>query len=1192
MKKNIKSLLFVFLALFFMGNVSAKLMSSEDVENISKYTEGTDELYQNVYILGKHVHFNSFTTKDTLSAARTILDANDPTMYFKDGENKWTDFYTEKSVDKKNLSFDMVELIGEKDGKHISTDENLYKPGNGYVKDAQTLEGRTIEMFDEENGDIRIVNIRPISKTTLENPVHTNILTHNMQVMDFNYNRATKNLVLKENEPLINGVVGILIETNKKLSAEDFNDASGNELDGDFVYEKEFGADAAKYGANENEFVMWLNLGEGRNDIAETDTDSILGELIMAIENEDSKLCTSLITIEYKPVEVIDGNGRISKTHVIEPITKDILVSNTKLTDDGTVNAQYIYTKNHALKEGYFKLDGNKFYAFKSKEDNKWYGGLSTEMVKPVKANVIDKANEGYFEQQTVSELDVKDLGNGEFDVFTSIAKDPKFANDNKYAVVMDFGIEHNDINLHNIIVTDSNGNAPTELIIDATDLKKEFGITSKSAFVLVIDAADSNLSDDNNKGYKIIVENQNIPTGAYTKEKYIFNFKSTYDFEKMNVNIDLADKNLDIYNPVNSSDGGAEVLDNYNYKQNMNSLNINTKYEKIDDAGDQYHVSVRSNKGELEELTANNQSRYYLLTIDLGNSDLENIKIGDGQDLDVINPKNTISKDQISILNNKIYYWISNINTETMITINNILTKESIEISINLYTITQDYVDLANPKEQNVKINSKYSDRVFLHKDAEDNNKILGYDVNSDVDLFEATEGNKEYVFGLDENSWNHSEKLKLENTYKDQYRPEYIEADTNWSNADSYNMASVDKVTHDGNIINVKLNRKLANHSNGNGVNGEWYAIVVDFGIKNSLIYAIDGYTIEDDDKALANYHVIKENESDNNIIIWLNAEDTDDKDGKTIKFVNNSANDMNNVGQEFIIKSTYNDNELNLNLKNVRNISTTAGDLYGDNIFTNSKYLNPSIVVDKEGKKNILVEYDKPFEPAEEVKSYGLLIDLGISHENISMEAYSNVSIISDDELRAKYGAKDTEVVVKVTCDSTEPEVDLENIIFKNNHKDNKNDRFTLNITYKNSIEDFIVNNVSLINKDAKSLVGLDKVYYEAYNANQKAFDFKYTLDDDNKIGSIELTRKADTDVYDLKVVDPKAASKKLEGKLIALELKHNAKEISVEPGRALLIDNVLWIKTDGTEEIEITNNYNQRSFTITTNDSIQH
>lgn len=101
--------------------------------------------------------------------------------------------------------------------------------------------------------------------------------------------------------------------------------------------------------------------------------------------------------------------------------------------------------------------------------------------------------------------------------------------------------------------------------------------------------------------------------------------------------------------------------------------------------------------------------------------------------------------------------------------------------------------------------------------------------------------------------------------------------------------NMAKISKVTVNGNTITVDA-QEMTPYKGGAPESACWYAIVVDLGIaKANLTTVADGYQINPEDKDLSNW---MSNAGDNEVILWLKAEDMTDGATKKITFVDSST------------------------------------------------------------------------------------------------------------------------------------------------------------------------------------------------------------------------------------------------------------------------------------------------------------
>lgn len=223
MKKFVKgSLAIVGLMSLGITTASAKTMTAADIDKLTASEFGGTTIYDTAYVFGKHVYVNMFTMADSVSAANTLEGATDAKLYYKDGDNVWKNAITNDVVDKANLKVEMVKLVGNKNGNHVSTSD-IYNAENGYVTTENMPDGRVGEIFTDEQSTTKIASVEVIGETNLGTDLKTDSNKYNASHTKASYNGTS--IAITADAPLLDytgditgKLVGLKVKFNKEVN--------------------------------------------------------------------------------------------------------------------------------------------------------------------------------------------------------------------------------------------------------------------------------------------------------------------------------------------------------------------------------------------------------------------------------------------------------------------------------------------------------------------------------------------------------------------------------------------------------------------------------------------------------------------------------------------------------------------------------------------------------------------------------------------------------------------------------------------------------------------------------------------------------------------------------------------------------------------------------------------------------------
>ncbi len=215
-------------------------------------------------------------------------------------------------------------------------------------------------------------------------------------------------------------------------------------------------------------------------------------------------------------------------------------------------------------------------------------------------------------------------------------------------------------------------------------------------------------------------------------------------------------------------------------------------------------------------------------------------------------------------------------------------------------------------------------------------------------------------------------------------------------------YNQANitVSQDSENPNIISVLKNTPLKNFKNGANTDGEWYAMILDFGVNPTLIEGVD-YTIEECDITDVDRFVDGE-VSSTAFIVWLNAEIKE-------RDLNFKWKDIDAIigSVKIVVENDYETIEYNPdNTQGLVIDSNLSGEVNYEEMLYNSKAITvDTTMTETDGllvnvtENNPMVSYEKD---NVEGKWFGFILDLGMDPAHLTL----NGNNITDTDT-AKFG-----------------------------------------------------------------------------------------------------------------------------------------------------------------------------------------
>lgn len=1061
MNKKVSKVLLVPLAMLCMGlpNVNAKEFTISEINEMSKFDENA---YDTIYVFGSHVYFNKITMANLVAAANTLNGKTDAILYYKDGSNTWKNAVTNEQVDVSNVTFDISMITKETTDDTITGNEEdplfvkTVKNGNS-LSEIYALE--TGVNLNFKGARIADPNSEKIGDAIKE--AHT----YNQNALNVTFDSAS--LTIEEKTPLVkynNGYdegewFGLLVDLGKEISKDKLKVQLYNIYDEeyyDYTVEEIDIIDAKNHGATGNEFIIWL-----RGDIKNTTNSSII-----FTEYDENKNIIGVNHVKFNYVNKISIYDRESKEE-IKSTTDNVEVSRYKVSED--TYKYMFYTTDSGVTEFTF-TDGDKDFVAKYNEGN-WsvYEPIDVTSVKLGFADIIvEEKEEHSWNQGAIAVSDFKESTEEGIDYVVTITKNkemisynnPNGTNAEWYSLIVDLGIDPNALTSEGYKIEE----------VDITDAHSH-GATTYSGFVMWLQG--------NNKERVVTFTNSLEQT-----DKIVVKFVVEDKVPELSADIKLSSADLELYDDAETNDD--HLIANNSYKYNMNSLSMIQTY---DSKTDTYNVIVKANR-ELKEVykykDTSTLGKWYGLVLDFG----EEIEESDV----VFDTSNTTIMVDASV--DKEYTFTSK------------NTKDTIKVNVKTIEVST----LKDEIEGTVTIADEYKDKVSyevtdLNGDNIEKNFIISEGITRFGFSVEKDGKTTNYTYAYTELGWEKVESLKLVNVYKGLVLTEY-------NDEQKYNQDAIKSVSVDGNVINIVFNRILSKKVvAGNDVTSNWYSIVVDLDVLNTKLGTTDdcGYSIEDADITDANRHVEESNQSDNNLVLWLKAEETDANDGKTITFVNKDNTD---ITYDVVIKSTYEEDDA-LELTEAK-VAVISEELKDDDYYEDIKNNNEGLTVgiDNENENTVIITTDKPLKKYKNASGleteeawFGILVDLGIDSKYVSTvtDGYKIEEVDKDSVHIERFKGDTNDIILWLRESRFEGENKEFTITFTNLTENNKYNTLDVTFKFKEEIEPLKLNSVRMA--DAVNIGDNTEIH----SLNQSKIDVE--LSENNII----VTKEAGTGSY---------------------------------------------------------------------------
>lgn len=571
MKKFVKgSLAIVGLMSLGITTASAKTMTAADIDKLTSSQFDGVTVYDTAYVFGKHVYVNMFTMADSVSAANTLDGATDAKLYYKDGDNVWKNAITNEVVDKANLKVEMIKLVGNKNGSHVSNSD-IYNAENGYITTEDYLDGRVAEVFTDEQATIRVASVEVIGETNLGTQERTDSNKYNAS--HTNATLSNGKITLTADAPLLNytskenvtgELVGLKVRINREITE---NDITLNLNDDDYT----ISLDATKTTA-----TIWVA------------ADKITSGISLEITDPNNSSDSQTVALSYKkPTKV--AKVKSDKTYIAE--TEGVSVTQVKIIDQLYT---IFYSDDKDTSSAVVRESGDKqsvtLVDNTSGVNVKGADAAINEMIE-IKAPVVaalkedTPTNANYnFDQKAISNVAMTyDEKEEEY-----VVKLTRTANlkTNKISLTMDLGVNKG-------LKAD---NASVSIDAEKTTFDKEISFAG--------DGEDKSVTIE----YKSAVDNDKI--------KVRFEFVDAVPaFELKNAKMSNA---VDVHTMVSGESlTPNQNLENAAYKNNTNILEYTSlKYDDTDKANPKYVATIQATD---ETFKTYSSSEEFGLVVDLG---------------------------------------------------------------------------------------------------------------------------------------------------------------------------------------------------------------------------------------------------------------------------------------------------------------------------------------------------------------------------------------------------------------------------------------------------------------------------------------------------------------------------------------------------------------------------------------------
>ncbi len=1038
MNKIVKGSL-ALLAALCVGNMtaSAKTMTATDLSDLAIVKAGTVEKSQNLYIYGKYVYVNDFSSADLQEATddlfndteyvkeyRKLFADGKAAAIYKDSNNNWFNAKNNTRMTT-SVSIEMTQLIGDVSGDHIATDESVYD--DTYVKSQELLDGRTAEIFVDTKADLVIANIeKATGNIELASNIAKEYNTYNAGAATVEFNASKDTLKLTEVTPLLkyaNSKAGsdehkwipVIIKTNKAITRNDtLKIDGGTNL-----------ATSIVSTGNQNEYLIWVSEDTKNITIKEKSTST------------DTKK-EQIITLEgySKPNVAFENEVKIpeDKSNEVEVLTtdKDIKVATA------TVNGNYInifYTNDKTVKRVEFTVNGDKKVATRERtgislvEDNDWniIDLLQLNSVKPVASSADSSTSDAVFNKNAIS----KDI---EIQEHTSTKDEPY-----DYVVYVTHNKEFKGTSKNVTLLVDLSvsGLQPTNAGSQSANFKnnqnsKTYGAKTATEYAYT-------LTDDADTTNDIVT----FSNGANTMG---VKFVLVNETPELNLSVEKGNSEALIYT---ADLDGPKAGANQAYKNIMERVKL-LGPEKTDD--DKYNVTLQQVDREKGLVAYGDKSltdhfptsqKWIAVVVDLGINPTKDLLTVDS----FVEEDYAKAKADAKLLgassDTAFVIWLKEASKTYKFT--SVETNASIEVTFNvkeMSTTTFKDIDTDNTRVTSVIISPEYTNEVSY------NDSTKEFTVNTDTTKFVATttirDNGKEttttheYTYVKSGAGFKKIRNLELAGAY-------VIEKDLSTavgSDEDKeYNSSIIKNIEVDKNVIDVTFNKNLSS------TKGD-YCILVDLGVGIDSTHVYSHDSTFDDVTPGSTYVATADSKvpatAKNNLIVLCSNHDSSSIDkengeGQPFKFVNStitpssSATSTNTtVDYEIIVKSHV-ELDATVDTLSEENVETkdveldTTNDLSQEEInkFANQDGLTTSM---KDGK--VYIKYTKVFDnnvtttgagSAPTGSWFAVLVDLGINPKYLDRDGDTNYKINPEDITDAyRFGAKGTQFVLWLNAD----------------------------------------------------------------------------------------------------------------------------------------------------------------------------
>lgn len=1191
MKKLTKVSLFAVAALSAsIMTTSAKTMTADQLKNLATIKVGSQEISENLYIFGKYVYVNTISAAEIndawndlandaeyLKTYRTLFNDGVAAVIHKDSNNNWKNLTYNTSL-AKTVSIEMTHIIGDLKGEHLSNIDNLYTDGS-YVKSETLPSKKTVEIFVDEKAELSIADVRAVSKIARLNNSNISTDTHkyNTSAVDIKFD---KKLNITKNKPLLtydNGTaggpqewIGLIIKTNKSLTSNDKIKLGDTDLTLN---------DATEHGGDAREYVAWVKFND------------LKGNKNLTVHINGAEEASQ--TIEVNVVDNIKDTIKVDNI-VSESEPKITNVSENLKTATALIDGKYtafLYAEK-AYNDGTsvdFAIDGDMKRAVK--DSSVWY---VEDLINIVSANktpltTSDKGNVEW-NKKAVSNVEFAaekgKLGESAYDYVVKV-------HTNKVPYYSD-GINV-DIDLSAKVKTSTSITKSSAEGASASTYTVK--LTSKESVVTFENEDDAKVTQHINVKFVIVDETPDVD---------------------IKITPGLAGDDINLF----KSPTPEQASTNVNYRYNMNRASFTT----TKDENGNYTVVIQE-----KEYTNNNglvkfshdtkfatEKYWFGFVIELAKNPLDsannyditgNITVSDV----LVNDAKNIGNAS----NNAFALWVSGDNDQldhlkSSYTITDNETMKTVTINFVIKLIDKTPVvdkDANASKVTSVVPTEEYASSVKY--DATKKEFTINTDTTSFVAKTTITDTNgvsttKEYTYVVITNSGDDkcgfggghdTEKCvkKIQNLELNRVFAAEKDSDDHTAVA-QYGLDSVEKVTFEGNVINVVLNRKLEGS----------YALLLDLGIgaydpSSNAVYR-NGSALEKGN-AKSRFENTTPSNVGNLALVWVKA---DTENETVLDLTHKDANGLVSVPYEVVVKVTVDNKAKELKLNQAEK---AVFDPNFTNASENSTYYgtgDPKIVKDnndyitsitREGN-TVTVRYNHSLTS----DKFAILMDLGVNPDYLNVK-YADGTVASTNfainkEAAAKAGYTGTKFFLIVNNADEKIKNGTIELTFDQNKVANVDNRYgdsiKVTLVVKDEIERMTVssNNISKRSADIKSVEGSFTYDDIAYAENQKNYTYDFvdeTVSDADRKGTLTI-KAVDKNVQPSYYILNKDGSP-FAWYAVVIDLGVEIDNPTKTGGRIEPIDLtsgkfVLWInRADTSKTVTLTNTYNETQYVLT-------